>query len=454
MAMVAQRIPKLQAVPDIAERWGGQGMPALAVLAVSQGLGKTAFAAHVAVQAGRAGTGPVAMLDASPNRSLSNWKARRKRPFPEIRHTTFGDIRGSIRELEHEQTYAVCVVDLPQMDGAESASLRDAVTGAQLAVILSPPSGAALEKATAMAEELAHMRIRAAIVLAGMTQERDFWDSRAFSLRRRGLLLPAAFHLDDAVANAMSHGMTANEIDADCIATADIEKLWPLLQQIMSAPSEPRARRGERTRPATRIIAVAAHSDRLRAGIAANLAVVGGRGDDGGVSATLFSARSTGPMAQWAATRGGHAPTLRMLPADGSGNLRKWIEEPGTGLCVIETSPEELRRSVDLREAVDQILIAVRAADISRQAHRTRDYWPHEPAYILMRGDEDPGVFIGARNALNNAGCILAGSVSSGPEIAGSFGNGSTVAESHPASRPARDLAELWARIRLLMARR
>ena len=60
MAIAAQHKP----LPDIAEQWGWNGMSVIAVVSAVAGLGKTAFAAHIAIQAGRAGAGPAAIVKA------------------------------------------------------------------------------------------------------------------------------------------------------------------------------------------------------------------------------------------------------------------------------------------------------------------------------------------------------------------------------------------------------
>ena len=63
MAKAVLLKPRAQALPDIAERWGGSDMTVIMVASPGANSGKTTLAAHLAVHTGRVGAGPVAMLD-------------------------------------------------------------------------------------------------------------------------------------------------------------------------------------------------------------------------------------------------------------------------------------------------------------------------------------------------------------------------------------------------------
>lgn len=444
MAIAAQHKP----LPDIAEQWGWNGMSVIAVVSKAAGVGKTAFAAHIAIQAGRAGAGPAAMLDVSPSRALADWKQRRGKPLPEVRASDLGQVGDDIGRLRQERLFPLCILDLMASD---AAGARQALAMAQLAVILSPAQSGALDEATVLAEDIAAMGVPVAIVPAGMPPGQDFWDARTFALRRRGLLVPAAFHRDDAVARAMSEGRTANETDPEGAAANDIARLWPLLRGVLVAPPA-----GQATRPGTRrnrstvTIAVAGPPGPMRAGVAAHLAVTGGMGDDGAISAVLVSSVADGPLAQWVAKREGRPPPLRIAIPGAAGSLREWAGELGAGLCVIEIAPDELRDDAELRETIDQVVVPVLAPQAAGLKLPEQAFWPHRPVFVLLRGGESPAEIVKAKRALAQKGGGLAGTLKLGAELAKSFGEGGTIIEDRPNSRTARDIVELWATLRTL----
>lgn len=156
MAKIVQIKQQAQTLPDIAERWGGSDMTVIAVVSLSKDTGKTAFAAHIAVQADRAGGGPVAMLDFSAGGDLVHWKQQRGKPLPEVRQSQLGRVRDDILRLEHERLYSLCILDLMAPD---AAGTTHALATTQLAVVLSPPEGEVLDKATVLVENIAAMGV-------------------------------------------------------------------------------------------------------------------------------------------------------------------------------------------------------------------------------------------------------------------------------------------------------
>ncbi|UCH73298.1 MAG: hypothetical protein JSU82_13200, partial [Rhodospirillales bacterium] len=54
------------------------GMAVIVLASSAHGAGRTMLAAHIAAEAGRAGDGPVAVLDADPRGDLWEWWRRRQ----------------------------------------------------------------------------------------------------------------------------------------------------------------------------------------------------------------------------------------------------------------------------------------------------------------------------------------------------------------------------------------
>ena len=63
-------------------------MQVVAFASQKGGSGKTTLAGHIAVQAERAGFGPVALVDTDPQGSLADWWNEREAEVPLFAHTS------------------------------------------------------------------------------------------------------------------------------------------------------------------------------------------------------------------------------------------------------------------------------------------------------------------------------------------------------------------------------
>src|SRR4051812_5012169 len=83
------------------------------------GCGKTTLASHLAVEAERAGFGPVAVVDLDPMGGLSGWWAARGGAEPVLArvNTSLADTLAALRE----GGYATVLVDPPPSVGVEVA---------------------------------------------------------------------------------------------------------------------------------------------------------------------------------------------------------------------------------------------------------------------------------------------------------------------------------------------
>ena len=63
------------------------------------GSGKTMLAKHLAVEAERAGDGPVFLIDTDPQGSLTAWHTKRKSEIPQRVEIPFEGLRKGLRSL-------------------------------------------------------------------------------------------------------------------------------------------------------------------------------------------------------------------------------------------------------------------------------------------------------------------------------------------------------------------
>ena len=100
------------------------------------GSGKTAVAAHMAVQAVQAGFGPVAMIDTDPQGSLHGWWKLREDATPALIRSNAEELPENLEHLRG-QGYALALIDTQP---AVTDAISDVVKHADLVVIPCRPS--------------------------------------------------------------------------------------------------------------------------------------------------------------------------------------------------------------------------------------------------------------------------------------------------------------------------
>src|ERR1700755_2364881 len=86
------------------------------------GAGKTTRSGHIAVEAERAGAGPVAVIDMDPMGSLSAWWNARKADTPRAAGGGEGGLEAALEPLRRSGT-ALCVIDTPPFASEEIGSI-------------------------------------------------------------------------------------------------------------------------------------------------------------------------------------------------------------------------------------------------------------------------------------------------------------------------------------------
>ena len=100
------------------------------------GSGKTTLAGHIAVQAERAGAGPVAMIDADPQGSLSEWWNDRRAETPIFAQTFISRLNEDLRKMR-DLGIELLIFDTPP---AITATIEQVVRVCDLVVIPTRPS--------------------------------------------------------------------------------------------------------------------------------------------------------------------------------------------------------------------------------------------------------------------------------------------------------------------------
>ena len=111
-------------------------MRVLALSSQKGGSGKTTLSGHLAVQAQRAGYGPVCLIDIDPQGSLADWWNEREDEMPAFAQTTVARL-GADLEVLRQQGFRLAVVDTPP---AITMAIQSVIQVAELVVIPTRPS--------------------------------------------------------------------------------------------------------------------------------------------------------------------------------------------------------------------------------------------------------------------------------------------------------------------------
>ena len=164
------------------------------------GTGKTTLSGHLAVEAQRAGLGPVALIDMDPQGSLSHWWNARTASEPLF--VKVGPLELG-KALEHLTRSGVklAVVDTPP---AITESISYVIGHADLVIL---PT-----------------RINAATPRARITGE------AAVALSQHGTVAPVTIHHRVDFAASMVDGRTVGEVTAESASAKEIQQLWNYVQ--------------------------------------------------------------------------------------------------------------------------------------------------------------------------------------------------------------------------------
>ena len=182
------------------------------------GAGKTTLACHLAVEAQRAGAGPVAILDMDPMQGMAQWWDARAEDTPAL-------FKGSLTEavpLLRKQGYKLLIVDTPPSIGPEVAQ---AVGRASLVVIPVQASPNDL-RAVGSTIDLANSARKPLTFIVNRVKPRVRLTTQAYeALSPHGTIAPPVYDRTDYAA-AMVDGLTAPELGGAGPAPSEVATLW------------------------------------------------------------------------------------------------------------------------------------------------------------------------------------------------------------------------------------
>ncbi len=197
-------------------------MKVIVVASQKGGAGKSTLTSHLAVQAEKAGAGPVAIIDVDPQGSLAAWWNVRAALTPLFMQPAPGGLQASLADL-HAGGAALVLIDTPPAIGA---SIAGAVAFADLVVIPVRPSPNDLRSVPGTVQIVEACGKAMVFVINAVKPRVRMTGEAAIVLSQHGTVAPQTVADRALYASAMTDGHTAPEFDPDGDSGREMAALW------------------------------------------------------------------------------------------------------------------------------------------------------------------------------------------------------------------------------------
>ena len=197
-------------------------MRVLAMASQKGGSGKTTLSGHIAVQAQRAGAGPVVLIDIDPQGSLADWWNEREAEYPAFAQTTVARLAADL-EMLRQQGFRLAVIDTPP---AITMAIQSVIQVAELIVIPTRPSPHDLRAVGATVDLCDRAGKPLIFVINGATPKAKITFEAAVALSQHGTVAPVTMHHRTDFAASMIDGRTVMEVDPKSRSSQEVVALW------------------------------------------------------------------------------------------------------------------------------------------------------------------------------------------------------------------------------------
>lgn len=202
-------------------------MRVLALASQKGGSGKTTLSGHLAVQAQRAGFGPVVLIDIDPQGSLTEWWNEREADFPALAATTVARLASDLVQLR-QQGFRLAVIDTPP---AITQAIASVIQVAELVVVPTRPSPHDLRAVGATVELCDRAGKPLIFVVNAATPKARITSEAAVALSQHGTVAPVMLHHRTDFAASMIDGRTVMEVDPAGKSAQEVEQLWTYVSE-------------------------------------------------------------------------------------------------------------------------------------------------------------------------------------------------------------------------------
>jgi chromosome partitioning protein len=218
------------AMSHTGRKQAGDPLHTIVVASQKGGSGKTTLSGHLAVEACRAGVGPVSLIDTDPQGSLAHWWNARLAEEPHFVKAGGFDLKDTLAELERAG-FRIAVIDTPP---AITQSISEVVAHADLVIVPTRPSPHDL-RAVGLTVDIAERHGKPLIfVVNAATARARITGESAVALSQHGTVAPVIVHHRVDFAASMIDGRTVGDINPDCASAREIARLWTYIQDKLS----------------------------------------------------------------------------------------------------------------------------------------------------------------------------------------------------------------------------
>lgn len=189
------------------------------------GSGKTTLAGHIAVQAERAGAGPVAMIDTDPQGSLSDWWNARKAETPAFAQTFISRLKEDLQKMQ-DLGIELLIFDTPP---AITATIDQVIRVCDLVVVPTRPSPHDLRAVGSTVDIVDKAGKSLVFVINAASPRARITGEAAIALSQHGTVAPVTIHHRTEFASSMIDGRTVMELSRAVRSTEEIVQLWTYL---------------------------------------------------------------------------------------------------------------------------------------------------------------------------------------------------------------------------------
>lgn len=201
-------------------------MIVIAMASQKGGSGKTTLAGHLAVEAEKAGAGPVTLVDTDPQGSLSKWWNVRAASTPNFAKIGPLQLEAALAELKRAGT-RIAIVDTPP---AVSESIMMVIEHSDLVIVPTRPSPHDLRAVAATVDMAERFSKPLIFVINGATQRARITGEAAVALSQHGVVAPVNLHHRVDFAASMIDGRTVGEAAPKSQSSREVADLWAYIQ--------------------------------------------------------------------------------------------------------------------------------------------------------------------------------------------------------------------------------
>ena len=206
-------------------------MKVVAFASQKGGSGKTTLAGHIAVEAERAGAGPVVLIDLDPQGSLSLWWKARGAASPDFLETTEDRLVADLKMLDERGTRLV-IIDTPP---AITATIGRVVATSDLVVIPTRPSPHDLRAAGATVQLCDRLEKPIVFAINAATPRARITTEAVIALSHHGAVAPSVIHQRVDFASSMIDGRTVMELPNGSRSPEEIGGLWHFISDCLES---------------------------------------------------------------------------------------------------------------------------------------------------------------------------------------------------------------------------